>query len=83
MFDIRSYRVGRLFGIPLEVNLSWIVIFALVSLSLGAGYYPSIAEASGAPRVLLAIVGILSALLFFASIVVHELSHALVTRVPD
>ncbi len=80
MFDIPSYRVGKLFGIPLEVNLSWIVIFALVSLSLGAGYYPSIPEASGAPRILLALVGILSALFFFASIVVHELAHSLVTR---
>jgi Zn-dependent protease/predicted transcriptional regulator len=80
VFDVPSYRVGRLFGIPLEINLSWIIIFVLVSLSLGAGYYPSLVEASNAPRLLLAIVGIVSAFLFFASIVVHELSHALVTR---
>lgn len=80
MLDVPSYRVGRVFGIPIEVNASWLIIFALVSVSLGAGYYPSIPEASQAPRLLLAILGVLTALLFFASIVVHELSHALVTR---
>lgn len=80
MFDFPSYRIGRLFGIPIEVNASWVIIFALVSLSLGAGYYPSIPEASSAPRLLFALLGVLTAFLFFASIVVHELAHALVTR---
>ena len=80
MFDIPSYRVGRLFGIPIEINASWLIIFALVSLSLGAGYYPSIPAASGAPRLLLALLGVVTAFLFFSSIVVHELAHALVTR---
>jgi Zn-dependent protease len=78
--DVPSYRIGRLFGIPIEVNASWIIIFALVSLSLGAGYYPSIAEASRAPRLLFALLGVGTAVLFFSSIVVHELAHALVTR---
>jgi len=80
MPDIPSYRIGSVFGIPVEVNASWIVIFTLVSLSLGAGYYPSLPEAAGAPRLLYAVVGIATALLFFASILVHEMSHALVTR---
>ncbi len=80
MFDVPSYRIGSVFGIPIEINASWLVIFALVSLSLGAGYYPSIPEASAAPRLLLAVIGVLTAVLFFTSIVVHELAHALVTR---
>lgn len=80
MFDFPSYRIGKIFGIPIEVNASWVIIFALVSLSLGAGYYPSIPEASGAPRLLFAVLGVLTAFLFFSSIVVHELAHALVTR---
>lgn len=80
MFDVPSYRVGRIFGIPIEINASWVIIFALVSLSLGAGYYPSLVEASGAPRLLFALLGVATAFLFFASIVVHELAHALVTR---
>lgn len=80
MLGFPSYRIGKAFGIPIEINASWIVIFALVSLSLGAGYYPSIPEAGGAPRLLFALLGVLTAFLFFTSIVVHELSHALVTR---
>ena len=80
VFDFPSYRLGKIFGIPIEVNASWVIIFALVSLSLGAGYYPSIPEASGAPRLLFAALGVLTAFLFFSSIVVHELAHALVTR---
>jgi len=80
VFDIPSVRIGKLFGIPVEVNLSWIVIFVLVSLSLGGAYYPSIPEAGGAPSWLYAAMGILTALCFFASILLHELSHSLVTR---
>lgn len=80
MFDVPSFRIGRIFGIPIEVNASWGVIFALVSLSLGAGYYPSIPEASGAPALAFALLGVATAFLFFMSIVVHELAHALVTR---
>ena len=48
MFDIPSIRVGRVFGIPVEVNLSWFVIFALLSFSLSATVFPSLDEASGA-----------------------------------
>jgi Zn-dependent protease/predicted transcriptional regulator len=80
MPDIPSFRIGSLFGIPIEVNASWVIIFVLVSVSLGAGYYPLIVEASGASTLLFAVVSVVTALLFFASIVVHELSHALVTR---
>ena len=80
MPDIPSFKLGSLFGIPIEVNASWIIIFVLVSLSLGSGYYPSVPAAAGAPKVLFALVGVITAVLFFASIVIHELSHSLVTR---
>ena len=80
MFDIPSFRLGKIFGIPFEVNLSWVVIFALVSLTLSTSYYPAIPGAAGAPAWLLGTLGIVTALLFFASILAHELCHALVTK---
>ncbi|TLM98790.1 MAG: CBS domain-containing protein [Actinobacteria bacterium] len=80
MFDLPSIRVGRAFGIPVEINASWIVIFALVAFSLSTGVFPSIAAAQGAPWWLFLIVGSLTALLFFASILAHELCHSLVAR---
>ena len=80
MLNIPSIRIGKLFGIPIEVNLSWIAIFALVSLTLGSTYYPSIRQSAGSPSWLFALLGVLTALCFFASILIHELCHSLVTR---
>ena len=70
-----SIKLGRILGIPLEVNYSWFLIFFLVAyslvLSLG-DLYPgwSLAERWG--------VSLTSSGLLFASVVAHELSHSLV-----
>ncbi len=64
-----------MFGIPLEVNPTWLIIFALVVMSLTTGYFPS--EQGLAVNLVSAII---TALLFFASVVAHELSHSLVAR---
>lgn len=80
MFDIPSIRIGRVFGIPVEINLSWLVIFVLVAFSLATSYFPSLPAASGAPGWLFAVLGAVTALVFFASVLVHELSHSLVVR---
>ncbi len=80
MFDVPSFRVGKLFGIPVEINLSWLVIFLLVSFSLTTSYFPSIPQAQGSPTWLFALVGALTALAFFASVLAHELCHSLVVK---
>lgn len=79
MFDIPSLRIGRIFGIPLEVNVSWLVIFVLVAFSLGAQYFPTVAGGQD-PSWAYYLAGAGTALLFFGSIVAHELCHALVAR---
>jgi len=73
-----SIRVGRLAGIPIGVQPLWLVIVALITWSLGAVYYPEQVEgiAPGAAYAL----GFVSAMLLFASIVAHELGHAIVAR---
>ncbi len=69
-----NISLGRIFGIPLRLHYTWFVIFALVTVSLvlnplvGPPYPPM------AQRVIL---GILASLLFFASIVTHELAHSI------
>lgn len=74
----RSIRIGRLAGIPIGVQPLWLLIVALITWSLGAAYYPD--QAPGiAPGAAYAL-GLLSALLLFASILLHELGHALVAR---
>lgn len=75
MFGLPSIRLGRVFGIPLEVNPTWLIIFGLVVVSLTTGYFPS--QQGLAVNLISAI---LTALLFFASVVAHELSHSLVAR---
>lgn len=38
--SLRSVRVGRLSGIPIGIQPLWLVIVALITVSLGATYYP-------------------------------------------
>ncbi len=75
---MRSIRVGRLAGIPIGVQPLWLVIVALLTASLGAVYYPD--EAPGIAPAAAYGLGLLSALLLFASILLHELGHAVVAR---
>jgi Zn-dependent protease len=78
VFDLPSIRIGRVFGIPLEVNVSWFIVFAVVGGVLTFSYFPT--EFPGRPLWVNAASGIIGALLFFGSIVVHEFSHSLVAR---
>jgi Zn-dependent protease/predicted transcriptional regulator len=70
-----------LFGIPVEINLSWFVIFGLVAFTLATSYFPSIPQAKGSPDWLFMAVGSLTALAFFASVLAHELCHSLVMKI--
>lgn len=75
---LRSVRIGRLAGIPIGIQPLWLLIVALITWSLGASYYPEAAPGI-APLPAYAL-GLLSALLLFASILLHELGHAVVAR---
>ena len=74
----RSYRVGRIAGIPVGVSPLWLVILALITWSLGDGYFPE--EVHGIAPLAAYALGLASALLLFASILAHEFGHALVAR---
>jgi Zn-dependent protease/CBS domain-containing protein len=72
-----SWRVARIAGIEVRIDSSWAVIALLITYSMYlrlSGLYP---ELSGGGAVGLAI---LSAVLFFGSVLVHELAHALVAQ---
>ena len=70
-----SVRLGRIKGIEIGVNYSWIIIFGLVTWTLGASYYP--AAFPGWSPLLYWTVAVISALLLFASVLAHELAHSL------
>ncbi len=67
-----NISLGRVFGIPLRLHYTWFIIFALVTSSLV--FYPLEQPYPIEQRILL---GILTSVLFFASIITHELAHSL------
>lgn len=70
-----SIRVGNLFGIPFYVNPSWFLILGLITFDFGgslAGLFPGLG--AGLPFLL----GLVAALLLFASVLAHELGHSFV-----
>ena len=71
-------KIGRLAGIPISIHPLWLVIVALITWSLGSTYYPD--QVSGIAPLAAYGLGLASALLLFASILLHELGHAVVAR---
>ena len=69
-----NISLGRVFGIPLRLHYTWFIIFALVTYSLVL--YPLV-EPPYPPIEQRIILGILTSLLFFASILTHELAHSI------
>jgi Zn-dependent protease len=73
----KGFGVGKVFGIDIRVDWSWLLIFALTTWNLGSsfgGLHPDWGP------VLAWGVAIAAALLFFASVLLHELAHSLVAR---
>ena len=73
-----SVPLFRVAGIQIGIHSSWVFALALISWSLAAGYFPQQLPGLGATTYWS--LGIISALLLFASVLVHELAHSLVAR---
>jgi Zn-dependent protease/CBS domain-containing protein len=69
-------KLGRIAGIPIGLHYSWFLVFALVTASLTVAFLSTGVSAFGPAAVLLA--AVVASLLFFVSVVAHELGHALV-----
>jgi len=72
-----GWQIARVFGIPIYLHPTWVVVFLLVALTLNATIA---AEAPGVGSVPRWIAAGSTALLFFGSILFHELAHSLVAR---
>jgi Zn-dependent protease len=73
-----SVRLGRLAGIQIGIHYTWLFAFILIAWSLAVGYFPGVVPGVGAGMDWA--LGIIGALLLFASVLMHELSHSLVAR---
>ena len=70
MFGGGSFQLARVFGIRIGVDISWFIVLFLIIWSL-SDYYKDVAPGSNA-----FVLAVVSALLFFLSILLHELGHA-------
>jgi Zn-dependent protease len=77
MSQTQGIRIGRILGIPIYLDYSWILIFLLISLSLSLQFTQEFTKWTTAEHWG---VGIVTSLLFFASVVFHELAHSAVAQ---
>ena len=70
-------KLGRIFGVEIGLHYSWFIIAFLITLSLAEQFRLNNSDWSDSLRWGLALI---TAVLFFASIVAHELSHAVVAK---
>jgi Zn-dependent protease/CBS domain-containing protein len=73
-----GFKVARIFGINIYVDPSWIFIFLLVTWNLAGVVFPSL-HPDWSMRLNIGL-GLLASILFFASVLAHELSHSLMAR---
>jgi len=74
----RAFSIGSVLGIRIALHPTWLVIAFLVTYALAAGDLPTRFPGWIAPAYVA--VGFAVAMLFFVSVLVHELSHAVVAR---
>jgi Zn-dependent protease/CBS domain-containing protein len=73
-----SFTIARIAGIRIGINWTWILVFALVVWTWATGVFPDTNPGlSDGTYVAMAISG---AILFFASLLLHELGHAFQAR---
>src|SRR5262245_24836122 len=70
-------RAATILGIPIYVNSSWLVIFALITWSLAIQFTRLHPHWNPMQHWT---IGVLTSLLFFASVLFHELAHSVVAR---
>lgn len=73
-----SLKLFTVFGIEIRLDLSWFIIFALLAYYFGFQYFPSVLP--GTSSGILALVTIITIIIFFSSVLVHEISHSLIAK---
>lgn len=74
----KSYRLFKLLGFEVSIDLSWLVIAVLITWSLASGLFPYYYKNLSTTTYWW--MGILGAVGLFLSIILHELSHSIIAR---
>ena len=75
-----SFRLFTIRGIDVGIHYSWLIIFALVTWSLSVFIFPTIPGGPRLANVEFWILGAITAILLFASVLIHELAHSFVAQ---
>jgi len=73
-----SIPLGRILGIRVGIHWSWLVVFALIAWTLASGIFPD--TNPGLSHATYVWMAIAASILFFASLLLHELGHAVQAR---
>ncbi|HUF12361.1 MAG TPA: site-2 protease family protein [Longimicrobiales bacterium] len=73
-----DFRLGTTFGFEIRIDYSWFFLFALILWSFSSNVFPF--ALPGLSKSAYLLMGAMAAILFFTSLLIHELSHALVAR---
>ncbi len=73
-----TVRIGRIAGVEIGINWSWLVVFVLIAWTLAVGVFPT--QNPGLSDGTYLVMAVVAALVFFASLLAHELGHALQAR---
>jgi Zn-dependent protease len=76
--NLKPFYMGRLFGIPLRAHYSWLPVFPFYAWAISTALLPR--EAPGLAGYQYWMLGFITTALLFASVIIHELSHALMAR---
>ncbi|MEJ2656774.1 MAG: site-2 protease family protein [Desulfobacterales bacterium] len=74
----KSIKLFNLLGFEVKIDLSWIILAALITWSLSTGYFPFEYKNLSIPTYWF--MGLTGALALFLSIIAHELSHSIVAK---
>lgn len=72
-----NFQLARVFGIRVGVGASWFVVLFVLIYWLSHDYFPEVMRGSTTTDYVVAVAGALG---YFASLILHELGHALVAR---
>jgi Zn-dependent protease len=77
MYRRTNFQLARIFGIRVGVSASWFVVLFVLIYWLSQDYFPEVMSGSQSTAYVVAVAGALG---YFASLILHELGHALVAR---
>jgi len=74
----QTISLGRILGIPIRLDYSWFLVFVLLTWNLAVSYYP--AELGSASSAVYWVMGAVTAIMLFGSVLLHELGHSVIAR---